>query len=327
MPVFPLHHHTQKEEVITTRPSATALLVVDSADRNPSKTTADDSTTAMGMTPYDFSIAKSQNVLSGFVKRIAVSEVAFPWSIMNINDTCNKIYYTSNQEDGPDTPVVKTIPNGFYYLPTDLANAITSKTASSNITCNWDARQCRFYFTGDDGDFTICPPATTGPTGEGPTLTNSPYKSLFDILGMVYSQSNTYDNSTKFAGHPPLMRWTDYVDITCSNLTQNQCIKDYSTLPSIYNPKNLLCRLYLDDENPSIVWTGEEYIFTSGTRPYTIYRQFRNPKQIEWDEAQPIPNLVFQVYDDQGRILSSGDATFPDYALPDWKMTLLVSED
>ena len=63
-----------------------------------------------------------------------------------------------------------------------------------------------------------------------------------------------------------------------------------------------------------------------GTYPFTIYRQFKTPKMIKWNKSQPIGNLKFEVYDSRGNLLTMGGA-MSDYLAPDWRMTLLVSEN
>jgi hypothetical protein len=325
-----------KDQVITARTPSTALLVIDSADRNPTKNlpASVSSPTApiippllplapLPSTPYDFTIAKGQNVFTGFVKRIGITEIAFNWGLLNVNDTCNTLWFTCASEDGPTYPIPITIPNGFYPDPSTLASAIDlaleNYFGSGIIRCLFDTLLQKFYFgTDQNQDFAVVLPSL--PNGGPPT--NSPYKSLFDILGMVYSTSGLYSSQPKYAGNPPLMRWTEYIDIVCTNLTNNQHIKDFSTLPEIYNPKPLLCRLYLDDEMH--LSTSD---FVVGTAPIRLYRQFKTPKMIEWNSTQPIGNLSFQVYDDSGRILQGWEATQPNYALPDWQMTLLLSED
>jgi hypothetical protein len=63
-----------------------------------------------------------------------------------------------------------------------------------------------------------------------------------------------------------------------------------------------------------------------GCAPFTIYRQFTNPKFIRWTPNQPVQgNLIFQVYDDGGTILSETDVN--EISGQNWSMTLLVSED
>lgn len=325
-------HHT---EVVQIRQPSTALLVIDSVDRNPTKTIASYtsgvnttipypfSPTALPSTPYDFTISRNQNVFTGFVKRIGITEVVFSWGLFNINETCNTFYYTSGSQDGEGYAVPFQIPVRFYTAD-ELATAITN--AFSNIgdgqySCVWNQDGSNRFSILNDGDnaFAIIPPANQAiPEG----FINSPYKSLFDIMGFTYSTCGTFDITTKIAGNPPLMRWTEYIDIVCTNLTNNQHIKDFSTLPEIYNPKNLLCRLYLDDD---LGIQGEE---VAGVSAFKLYRQFQTPKMIEWASTQPIGNLGFQVFDDSGRILQSwAEGIQPTYACPDWKLTLLLSED
>jgi len=326
----------QQDQVITARSPATALLVVDSADRNPTKVYASntngDNTTfynplypfvaPVPNTPYDFTIARGQNVFTGFVKRIGITEICFKWGLFQINETCNKFYYTTSVQDGPQYGVERVIPVGFYTAQ-QLAEVLTLAIdeGAEALQVGWDPVSQRFNMFSNDGlEFAVIPP-TDNPFN-GDTFQNKPYKSLFDIMGWVYSTCGEYSSTRKVAGNPP-SRWTEYVDIVCTNLTNNQCIKDFSTLPELYNPKNLLCRLYLDQDIQLTTDSGFPY---SG--PTTYYRQFNPPKMIEWNEAQPIGNLQFQVFDDSGRILQSwAESIQPTYACPDWKMTMLLSED
>jgi len=330
----------QSPDVITARSPATALLVVDSADRNPTKVYASningDTTTfynplypnvaPVPNTPYDFTIARGQNVFTGFVKRIGITEICFKWGLFNINETCNTFYFTSADQDGPLTAVKVAIPVGFY-TATQLAEALTTEISGvgSLIVITFEPSTQRFVAVESSFTtaFAIVPP-TIGSSidGGGTTFQNTPYKTLFDVMGWVYSTCGEYNTNAKFGGNPP-SRWTEYVDIVCTNLTNNQCIKDFSTLPEIYNPKNLLCRLYLDQDIQLTLTDGFPY-----AGPTTYYRQFNPPKMIEWNETQPIGNLQFQVFDDSGRILQSwAESKQPTYACPDWKMTMLLSED
>jgi hypothetical protein len=62
-----------------------------------------------------------------------------------------------------------------------------------------------------------------------------------------------------------------------------------------------------------------------GCEPLTIYRNFTNPKQIQWIPNQNIGGfLQFQIYDDTGVILSD---TIGNNGGVDWSMTILVSEN
>ena len=228
-----------KDQVITARSPSTALLVIDSADRNPTKTLPSEATIVGGeyvndltnaplpSTPYDFTIAKGQNVFTGFIKRIGITEIAFNWGLFNINDTCNTLWFTSGSEDGPTYPIPISIPQGFYPDPTTLATAINDAMevgfGAGVFNCVFLETQQRFQFTSTGSSFSVIPPCVAEGVLE---FVNSPYKSLYEIIGMSFYTTNGYDTNPKLAANPPLMRWTEYIDIVCTNLTNNQHIKD-----------------------------------------------------------------------------------------------------
>jgi hypothetical protein len=120
-----------------------------------------------------------------------------------------------------------------------------------------------------------------------------------------------------------------------SQLTYNQDLKDGSSDPIV---RDMIARIYIEDETSPIIPVYKSDVTTGiimtqdvaipGTYPFTIYRKFSMPKQIKWDNSQPLGNLTFEVYDDKGQILSAHlGAVYPDSTMPDWRMTLLVSEN
>ena len=130
-------------------------------------------------------------------------------------------------------------------------------------------------------------------------------------------------------------RYTEYIDIVCSQLTYNQKLKDGSSDPVV---RDMVARVYIEDETSNLVPVFDttapaETVMPydtvlPGTYPFTIYRKFTMPKQILWNNAQPLGNLTFEVYDDKGQILSSHlGAVYPDSLMPDWRITVLVSEN
>ena len=64
---------------ITFRPSATANLMVDSADRNQQVYPSE----------WDFQITKRESIMNGFFNRIATTEVVLNWCVPNINNEFN----------------------------------------------------------------------------------------------------------------------------------------------------------------------------------------------------------------------------------------------
>lgn len=73
-------------------------------------------------------------------------------------------------------------------------------------------------------------------------------RQLFDMINFPYAtQYFSYANNTLFSGIPN-MRATDYIDVVCSQLTQNQNLRDSNTLPIT---RDSMCRIYLDENTPS----------------------------------------------------------------------------
>jgi len=76
----------------TIRQSSTALLTIDSEDRFANwveKRRA--SPGSFNFSPYNFSLIKNASLVNGYMTRLAVSEVVFPWVLPNINSKTNKI--------------------------------------------------------------------------------------------------------------------------------------------------------------------------------------------------------------------------------------------
>lgn len=304
----------EQEHATTVRPSATSLLCVDSADRSRSVVASQFET----VSPYRFTIAKKQNILTGFFRRIALTEVVFPYYIPNINPRTNtiKIIYNGGAEQ------TLTLDDGFY-TPTVLA--ATLETELQTLTGN-----PAVTVTYVNGIFVIDVQAGNDIIIFSPTDTYG----LFDLLGGTDAWINP--GGQILISRVTRCRYTDYIDIVCNQLTYNQELKDGSTSEII---RDVIARIYLEGENDQPIPVNVKSAATDvedtvpGTYPFTIYRQFSTPKYIEWNKDMPIANLTFEVYDDTGALLSGNNfevvtgVAAPDYLLPNWRMTLLVSED
>lgn len=299
-----------QDRAITVRPSSTAVLAVDSFDRYATPTDSQFGVSG----PYSFQITKNQNIFNGFFTRIAMTEIVFPYYIPNINPktkTVEVIY------DGGAAATL-TLTEGFY-TPTALATAL--QVALIPLT---GAGTTVVYV---NGRFTI----DVGATHDlilYPSDTNS--FGLFDLLGGTADWINP--GGQILTGKVTRCRYTEYVDIVCSQLTYNQDLKDASTTNGY--SRDILARIYLECENDqpipvNIAGTATNAVDTvPGTYPVTLYRKFPHPKQIQWNNEQPIGNLLFEVYDDRGVILSgNGTGNNADFIFPDWRMTVLVSEN
>lgn len=306
-----------EDRAVTVRPSSTALFCVDSADRYASTIDAQFGTTS----PYNFAITRSQSLLNGFFKRIAVTEVVFPYSIPNVNKQTNTITLIYN--GGAEQTL--TLTEGFYSPPALAAllqAALIAATANAGITV--------VYLS--TGQFQINATAGQDIILFDPSASNNSF-SLFDLLG---GTDDWINGAQILTGRSTRARFTDFVDIVSPQLSYNQSLKDGSTDPII---RDTLCRVYIEDETSPVVPVyqtaapagpviqGSASVAIPGTYPYTIYRKFPHPKQIMWDNTQPVGNLTFQVYDSRGTLLSANSTTLLDFKCPDWRMTLLVSEN
>lgn len=315
----------ESDVVVTSRPSATAILAIDSADRY--STFLSDTLTFTS--PYSFTITRNQSLFNGFFKRIAVTEFVFPYYIPNVNASTNQLYFKKNA--GATTAI--TLAKGFYN-PTQLAAEVETLLqaggfASATVTF---VKTPSPYVTG-----TFLIETNTADTiqflrGNTTSLPNSDTNinrfQLFDMMGLAD------DDAVEVGGvRVAPCRPIEYIDVVCSQLTYCQDLKDAST--SILF-RDVLARIYVETNvAPVVVYSGGTAVDTidtiPGTFPFTMYRRFETPKQIKWDNDIPIGSLKFELFDNYGNPLNSGVAAFGgddnNSFMPDWKMTLLISEN
>lgn len=299
----------------TVRPSATALFSVNSADRFRDYAEERSNLTS---TPYDFVIRKNENLLSGFFSRIAVSEIVFPFSIPNISTSTTQINFTYGA-----TTVLLTVDAGFY-TPNTFASYFQTllRNTSGILDLTFD------YGLGRQPVFTYETGAVGTPIGFSPVVQSAtfPYGSdriqLFDMLGFKVGL-NDVPTASQFSGESTFFQKVVYFDIVSSLLTGNQALKDATSAPI---DRNVLCRVYLEDGVNQHLDADDPNFAPNGTQPFIIYRQFSTPKQIAWDGRQPISQLNFQVYDQDGYLLSSVPAGLIGTDT-NWQMSLLVSEN
>lgn len=310
-----------EDRAITIRPSSTSIFGVDSSDRYASLQAKSNGT----ISPYNFNIQKNESLLNGFFSRIALTELVFPYYVPNINVKTDYIQFNDN---GSGFAPQLMFPITGFYSPQEMAATMETQLqiATGNVGFTVTYAYGRFTFKTNNAD-TI---AFDRGNYVDPGAKINEFQ-LFDLLN--FGPSNKISATTQVSG-VTRCRYTEYIDIVCSALTYNQDLKDASSDPIV---RDTIARIYLEDEDDKVipVWnsnTNEVIMPTDyqlpGTYPYTIHRQFTQPKQIKWNKSQPIGNLKFEVYDDKGVILSALQGpTIPDYTLPDWRMTLLVSEN
>jgi hypothetical protein len=336
-PVAALPDTNARIPAMTQRPASTALLTIDSEDRYTDYTAI--AGTQITSSPYNFSISKSESLMAGFMTRIGISEVAFPWTIPNINVKTSSMSYTYQIGAAPSVTATLIVGSGSaFYTPSQLATAITTALSGvvglgfsmvygspAPIPVAQQTNLPRFTYSvtaGNSIEFNPLP--YNSAAYPFPTTT----KQLFHILGFDYA--NTFPQ-TSASGNFTLAQCFRYIDIVCSQLTNSQAQKDQT---SQVVARDMLCRIYLGGASgvTSTVSASDPAFCPPGCAPTVLYRNFATPKQIQWIPNQNIPGfLQFQVYDDTGQLLDTSinapGAPPNSFDATDWSMTMLVTEN
>ena len=312
------------------RPASTAILAIDGEDRYTNylqaRVVQPFGSTTVRNNAYSFSITRNQSALNGFMTRIGVTEVVLPWCIPNINPKTNKM--TIRIGGGfPEIFNALTIPPGFY-TPSQLASYIQAYVRTLDVTLvaftmtyGTNGLPLFEYNTNNAGVSVQFAPLPYNSTAYPYPDTT---KQLFDLLG--FNDSNNLPvfppGGVDYTGGNTFCQAIRYVDIVCTQLTGQQSLRDTTTQPIA---RDMLARIYLNGHNgeQSAVSASSSTFCPAGCAPFTIYRDFSLPKQIEWSPEQPVPGVLrFDVFDDSGAPLaesdpfSPGEPTAPPFPLP-----------
>ena len=319
----------------TIRMPSTALLTIDSEDRFKDYEAKRASIPGgYNNSPYNFVIQKNETLMNGFLYRIGVSEVVFPWTIPNINNKTDSIIVSWSGGSSPAGTQVITLPNGFYrpsQIASELQSLIRPIIGDNLFTMLYGlSNYPTFDYSTSDGSlisFRPLPYNTTSATSATPYPFGPQTKQLFDLLG--FSSVNSELATTGF-GRNTLCQAIRYVDIVSAQITNQQSLKDQMSQTVA---RDTLCRVYLGGDNQNVISPSDPSFCPVGCAPFIIYRNFTNPKNIQWLPNQGVPGfLSFQVYDDTGDLLSNtgivsgiGNTSLTEYM--DWSMTMLCSEN
>lgn len=321
------------DKAITTRPSSSANFYVDSEDKNRNEGSG------------NFLINKGQSLFNGFFNRIAVAEVGLDWGLPNIaawwgNNTITIVNGGTGRTLGPIT-----LPDGFYTAVQCLQEVAALITAAAIAA--GDPLVLEVEFTGVDVKLVN--------TGVG---TDPFYVVWIDGIDPPYALARQLFSTAQLAGavvqnteilcFAPRILGTTYIDIVSPQLTYNQALKDSTTDNFRFD---VLYRWYFADDNVPLPLEKMPFVYAAnapapavqmltetnlpilqGYTPFVKRRAVPYPKQIRWDEKQPIGQVAFQCYDDRGRIISTGNfpyniATGYGGANFQFQLQLLLSEN
>jgi hypothetical protein len=316
------------------RPASTAILAIDGEDRFTDYEQARQVVPALQVArknPYAFTISRSQSSLNGFMTRLAVSEVVFPWCIPNINLKTNKIIIKIGGGVLPNQFDV-AVPVGFY-TPSQLASSLqaiirTKDLTLAAFTMTYGADNGLPSFEYNSNNIAVAVAFDPLPYNSTAYPFPNTTKQLFDLLG--FNSLNTVvkpvGGGTEGGGNT-FCQAIRYVDLVCTQLTDQQSLRDTTTQPI---SRDMLARIYLNGHNgeQSAVVASSSTFCPAGCAPFTIYRDFSLPKQIEWSPEQPVPGVLrFEVFDDAGApLIESEPEPILDTNPPSFSLTLLITE-
>ena len=278
-----------KEQVITFRQPATANLMLDSADRNPGSTWA------------NFLISRNQSILNGFFTRIGVTEMVLEWNTINVGNSDAIPGDFSVIIDPSGTPLTVTI----NLIPSFYTVSECMDEIAAELTLGAPGYSFSWVQVNDVWGLEC----ETSP-GNVPTD--------FQVQSSVLANRLTIElqTNTRAEIFTPDLRPYRYLDFTSFQLTYNQDLKDSSTATTV---RDVLLRWYFAYDSPSSL-DAKGFPILMGYTPFVLRRLYNPPKQIKWDRIQPLGNLEFQVYNDNGVALFGDNAS-------NWLMTLQVSEN
>ena len=274
-------------------------------------------------------INKQRPIMFGYMTRLALTEMNIQWDTPNVNSTNNTMTLALYSSTDSATPTVALqdytrveLLSGFY-TPDELATDLQSEL---NLNSEVVANGLTFSVSYDDrdGSFRINQTATYGSgrvkgyfkiiSGLAPTsLTGLPQKQD-DLLYCMGIQSVTKAGvepvgyySVINGAYAPML-YTPYVDVVSNLLTKNQNVTDGTTSSLVTSSK--LARIYLSNEaiinRHGDLETGTDVTTVCnivGTRPITFRREFKTPKQIQWNTTENVDIIDIQVLDYKGNVI------------------------
>lgn len=289
-------------------PLATSLFTIDTRDG----VRTSEGFVVDPQSPYSINIQKNQQLFSGAVQRIALTEIVLPWNIPNVNPTNNALFL--EKDDG--TLYTVEISPGFYDPsgPNGLAESIQADLVANSVfgTATWsvifsDEAQFIISTISSGVQFRILPSLGIS-KGVASNFNNFPSagprsSTLATMMGFDYTGT---EYSATVAGSYASMTYTRYVDITSSILCKNQKVRDTST--NYFTGNNLLTRLYIGamDNKPIIQYVGEDKIFNiAGISPFLLREKFSVPKDINWNPEEFLASCNIELKDEFGNKLYS----------------------
>ncbi len=328
-------------KVVTSRQPASGYLTLNSRDRY---INASPNQQAPALQPWNnFILQRAQSIIPTYARRLAITEVRFPWYIPNIIvDVNNTLSLALDISGGPIEYITVMLDQGFYtptLLATQINDLIAGEVASIGDapSLTWSPFEGRFTLnrgTNDTPVAILAPPGTTYNSNPDPLTPavpavssqyyNSPSLALLIGVPSILVSADPADPEFVAAADeqlaPTTCLYTDYVDIVSDKLMRFTDARDGGSAEK--TKTSLVMRLYLADESSlqNVDDSGNPIVV--GTSPFLIHRQFSTPKQVQWDPKSFVADLDLQIFDMFGNPIYT-----PEYGYPDYQITMLASEN
>ena len=285
---------------VTTQHPSSALLLIDSEDRNISGVVQVGGQTLPEYQPWNnFVIQTPDRLMTGSVSKVMLKSVRFPWYIPNITKLNGAIRITGPA--GADYFV-----NAGFYTPQQLATALNDSVNPNGITWFWDDQQQRFGLALAGAALNV-PISIVALDQSDNVLTGEAFltqPSLAKTMGFTNATLGvTYlapvARSIYPAG-PADCLYTHYVDIVSTRLLQYRYMLDGVSKNA--SKKALVTRIYCANETSTNQYDPAGNIIPIGTKPFVINRKVHE-KGIKWNPEGTIDSLDFQVYDEYGQLV------------------------
>ena len=167
---------------------------------------------------------------------------------------------------------------------------------------------------------------------------------LTDMMGLTPTALQGLPFYTQITGGFASCMRTPYIDVISQSLTTNQQVKDGTSITGD-KISSILSRIYLSDED----YKNREITITySNSAPYnviastdnafgikesTFRREFKYPKQIQWDKTENIDFIDLRVVDFKGNILEYAASTVVNGSIveqfntSDFQFTIQITEN
>lgn len=285
------------------RASSTALLTIDTADRMRFDANGYRIDTTA---PNDIYINKQQSIVKGYFTRLALTELNMQWNTPNVIESgaCKNNTLLLERSLTVDGPVVASytveLAEGFY-TPNELAEAIQTTLNDGAGVFGVTSWECSYGSRG--GAFSL------GDTSDTVRFRIHPQNlgqkdDLCNLMG--FSTPSQLFNYGVLGSYAPMV-YTPYFDIQSDQLTKKQNVLDGAS--STITGTQLLTRVYLNEYGVNRRYDAEPITpegtgcVIVGVRPFSLYREFQNPKQIFWDTKEYIDVIDLRLVDYKGRLL------------------------